>query len=118
MIKKYVLTLPLVGVGFCLLWYPTCFAGRSPAELPGPAGFRTDSEGRVQPDEIILAENNQNAEERNPARTAQNGQAEEKPAMDNAKPSSKEKNKTKALKTFEPSEKVKADQAVDFPYDI
>ena len=118
MIKRYVLTLPLLGVWFCLLWQPTCFAGRSTAELQGSTDFQTNIQGRVQPYEIILAENNQTDEEQNRAGTAQNGQTQEKSATKDAKPTAEEKSKTKPLKTFVPSEKVKADQVVDFPYDI
>ena len=118
MIKKYVFTLPLFGVWFCLLWQPICFAGRHTAKLSGPSDFRTDIEGRVEPDEIILAENHQTADEQNEAGTAPKGQAQEQPATKDAKPTAEEKSKTKPLKTFVPSEKVKADQVVDFPYDI
>jgi hypothetical protein len=68
------------------------------------------------PDRIVLAENKQAAEENNAAGATQGGQAEEKSATDTAIPAGKDKGKT--LKTYVPTEKVKADQAVDFPYDI
>ena len=111
-------TLPLLGVWFCLQWQPTCLAGHSTTELLDPAACHSNGEASMRPDGVILAENKQAAEKKNPAGAAQNGQAKEKSATNNANPPAKEKNTTKTLKPFEPTEKVKADQAVDFPYDI
>lgn len=105
-------------VWVCLPWLPALAAGHRTLEPPAPATYLSNAEAQMKPDGIVLAENKQAAEEDNAAGANQAGQAAEKSATDNANPAGKEKAKTKTLKTYVPTEKVKADQAVDFPYDI
>jgi len=108
----------LVWAWVCLPWLPAVAAGHSTTELLDPAAYPSNGEAQMGPDRIVLAENKPAAEEDNAAGTTQEGQAEEKSATENANPPGKDKGKTKTLKTYVPTEKVKADQAVDFPYDI
>ena len=101
-----------------LLWLPALAAGHRTIESLAPTTYRLKAEARMRPEGIILAESKQAVEEENAAGANQAGQAEEKPATDNTNPAGKDKAKIKTLKTYVPTEKVKADQAVDFPYDI
>ena len=67
---------------------------------------------------LRIAQNSGKSQEKNatdPAGDNDGRQKSEKKTQNQAPGS---KSKTDPLKTFEPSEKVKADQAVDFPYDI
>jgi hypothetical protein len=102
----------------CLPWLPAVAAGHRTIEPLAPATYLSNAEAQMGPDRIVLAENKQAAEEDNAAGATQAGPTEEKSATDTANPAGKDKAKTKTLKTYVPTEKVKADQAVDFPYDI
>ncbi len=116
LIIKTVIMSVLVWV--CLPWLPAVAAGHRTVERLNPATYLSNGQARMRPDRIVLAENKQTAEEDNAAGANQESQAAEKSATDNANPPGKDKAKTKTLKTYVPTEKVKADQAVDFPYDI
>ena len=65
---------------------------------------------------FIIAQNDRNGEienESDPIQSEESGQATE-----SEKQPGKQKREADPLESFEPTEKVKADQAVDFPYDI
>ena len=115
MIKKWLLALLLWLV---VLWQPTGFASRSVTECWGPSSYRSGAEAMAQPNGFILVDNHRTDEQTSKTDTSNSAQAGEKTATNNEKKTKKENNKTKPLKSFEPTEKVKADQAVDFPYDI
>jgi hypothetical protein len=117
-IIKHAVIPPLVGVWFCLLWQPGCWADHSPAGSLNSAATHFNLSAEMTPDGIILAEEKRAADKKQPTGAAPTGRTEEKSAANNKAPSSQEKNNAGDLKSFEPSEKVKADQAVDFPYDI
>ena len=65
-----------------------------------------------------LSENNRSAEDKNGTESAPGEDPEQTPDTDSESKSSKQKSNTDTVKSFTPTEKVKADQAVDFPYDI
>jgi hypothetical protein len=115
LIRK-VIILPLVGIWMCWLGHPAIVTGRSSVDLPDPSIYPSNSEVIIRPGRFILADNHQTAEEK--AESNQSAAAQENAKPDKTNPSAQQKSKTKPLKTFVPSEKVKADQAVDFPYDI
>jgi hypothetical protein len=65
---------------------------------------------------FIIAQNDHNGEIENgsdPKQGEESGQASE-----GQKQPRKQKREADPIESFEPTEKVKADQAVDFPYDI
>tara|TARA_Y100000031_G_scaffold102725_1_gene112596 strand:+ start:92 stop:433 length:342 start_codon:yes stop_codon:yes gene_type:complete len=65
-----------------------------------------------------LAENNGNPEDENTTGSTEKNGSEQKTEPKKKSTSPKSREKTAPRKPFVPSEKVKADQAVDFPYDI
>lgn len=115
-IKKWLSTLVLLGWG--VVWQPLGFAGRSISEFSDSPAYRSGAEALAQPHGFILADNHRAEEETNKTNTSHSGKVEKNVAGNNEKKTEKENMKTKSLKPFEPTEKVKADQAVDFPYDI
>ena len=120
LIRK-VIILPLVGIWLCWLcwlWHPTIVTGQSTANLADPVIYRSNSEVIIRPGSLILADNHRAAEEQEKTESDQNASAQDNATPDKTNPSAQQKSKTKPLKTFVPSEKVKADQAVDFPFDI
>ena len=117
-IIKKVIIAPLVGIWLCWLWHPAMVTGQSTADLPDPAIYPSNSEVIIRPQPIILAENHETAEQKEKAESDQSASAPENATPDKTDSSAQQKSKTRPLKTFVPSEKVKADQAVDFPYDI
>jgi hypothetical protein len=117
LIKKMI-TLPLVGIWLCWLWHPATVTGQRTVDLPDPAICPSNIEVIIRPRRIILADSHETAEEKENAESDQSASAQENAPPDKTNSSAQQKSKTKPLKTFVPSEKVKADQAVDFPYDI
>jgi len=113
-----VIILPLVGIWLCWLWHPAIVTGRRTAHLPDPAIYPSSSEVTIRPGPIILADSHATAEEREKAESDPGASTQENATQDKTNPAAQQKSKTEPLKTFVPSEKVKADQAVDFPYDI
>ena len=116
MMKKCLLTLPLLLPGF--LWQPPGFAGRAISDFWSPSAYGSKAEAGAPLHGFILADNHSTDEETNRTGTPPGDGAGEKNAADNEKETKKENNNTKPLQPFKPSEEVKADQAVDFPYDI
>ena len=114
---KWLITLPLL---LCLgvVWQPRGAAGRSITEFSKRPTYRNGVEARVQPHGIMLADNHRTEEQTGKTGASDDGAAEKKNATDKKNKAKKEDNKTKPLKSFVPTEKVKADQAVHFPYDI
>ena len=114
---KWLITLPLL---LCLgvVCQPRGAAGRSITEFSEQPTYQNGVEARVHPHEIMLADNHRTEEQTGKTDAHDDGAAEKNAATDIKKKVKKEDNKTKPLKSFVPTEKVKADQAVDFPYDI
>ena len=101
-----------------LLWQAPGFAGCGVIDFSSPSLFICGAETMAPPNRFILADNH-GTDEQTGKTDASHGDAEgDKATENNKKKTKQENNKTKSLKTFEPTEKVKADQAVDFPYDI
>ncbi len=115
--KKWLSILPLL-LGMGIVWPPTGFADRCMAEFSDSPAYRKGIEVLVLPQGILLADSHRTEEQTGKTTTSDHGAAEKKTATDNKNKAKKEDSKTKPLKSFEPTEKVKADQAVDFPYDI
>ena len=115
--KKWLITLPL------LLWLgvigpPRGIAGSSITEFSELPTHRNGFETLAQPQGIRLADNHSTQEQTGKTGSSGDGAVDGKTATDNENKTKKEGDKTKPLKSFVPTEKVKADQAVDFPYDI
>ena len=115
--KKWMSTLPLV-VCLGVLWQTPAFAGRSIIDFSNPSFFIYSAEDMAPRHGFILADNHRTDNQTGKTDTSRGDAEGEKSAVNNEKKTRKKSNKTKSLKTFEPTEKVKADQAVDFPYDI
>jgi hypothetical protein len=115
--KKWLLTMPLL-LWLVVLWQSPGFAGRSIAEFSDPSAFRSGAEAMAQPHGFILSDNHRTDEVTRKKDASDSGAAGDNSAKNNENETKKENNKTKSLKSFEPTEKVKADQAVDFPWDI
>ena len=67
---------------------------------------------------LLIAQNSRNGEEKNATGSTVENNSKQNPEKKTQKQAPTSKSKTAPLTSFEPSEKVKADQAVDFPYDI
>ncbi len=106
-----------------LLWLgvvgqPRSMAGSSITEFSARPAHRNGIDTLSQPNGVRLADNHSTKEQSGKTGSSDNGTAEEKTVPANKNKTKKEDNTTKPLKSFVPTEKVKADQAVDFPYDI
>ena len=115
--KKWLITLPLL-LWLGVVWHPRSIVGSYITEFSELPAHRNNMETLTQPHGIRLADNHSTQEQTGKTGTSDNGAAKTKTATDNKNKVKKEDNKTKPLKSFVPTEKVKADQAVDFPYDI
>ena len=93
-------------------------AGSSITEFSARPAHRNGIDTLAQPNGVRLADNHSTQEQSGKTGSSDNGPAEEQTVPGNKNKTKKEDNTTKPLKSFVPSEKVKADQAVDFPYDI
>ena len=109
----------IIIVSFCLCFPAWACAGIGPQGSSAGSTIRLFQEGSlVQTTGRYLAQND------NRETLADSGDgSKEKNDKDTTRPDTpkKEKNvskKTKQLKPFVPSEKIPADQGVDFPYDI
>ncbi len=114
---KWLIALPLL-LYLGVVCQPRGAAGRSITEFSEQPTYQNGVEARVHPHEIMLADNHRTEEQTGKTGAYDDGAAEKNAATDIKKKVKKEDNKTKPLKSFVPTEKVKADQAVDFPYDI
>jgi hypothetical protein len=114
--KNYRFTrfLVLVWIGF--LYLPANLAAQSSAG-PYKSEFSLNKlAANTGQYNFIIAQDNRNGEKENgsdPKQGEESGQANE-----GEKQLRKQKKEADPIKSFEPTEKVKADQAVDFPYDI
>ena len=114
--KTWLLTPVLLGLGVA---GPSAgFADNTRPEFSSPSTFRFDADVMAQPRAMILADNHGAGEQTDKTGISSDDKTQQKTATNNEKKTLKDKNETKGLKSFEPTEKVKADQAVDFPYDI
>ena len=67
---------------------------------------------------LLIAQNSGKSQEKNATGSAADNDRKQKTEKKTQNQAPASKSKTDPLTVFEPSEKVKADQAVDFPYDI
>jgi hypothetical protein len=106
----------LVLVWFCFVCLPPNLMAQNTAD-PHDSEFSLNkiaaNSGQYN---FIIAQDNRNGEIENGSEPAQNDESGQASKSD--KQSSKPENKAESTQTFEPTEKVEADQAVDFPYDI
>jgi len=70
------------------------------------------------PEAVLVAENNSDAKEGEPAGSAQSEEPGQNPEAPKTGDGPAAKREAEPIKPFVPSEEVKAEQAVDFPYDI
>ena len=115
--KKWFITLTLL-LWLGVVWQPRSMAGSSITEFSARPAHRNGLDTLSQPNGIRLADNHSTQEQTGKTGSSDHGAAEEKTVTGNKNKTKKEDKKTKPLKSFVPTEKVKADQAVDFPYDI
>lgn len=117
--KRLIFLRRLLWAGLCFVWLPVSLSTADGIDAVGAGSVRLQNEAAVlRPHNFMVAENNRNTEDKNGSDSAPGEDPQQKPATDSESKPSKQKNKTDSLKSFEPTEKVKADQAVDFPYDI
>jgi cytoskeletal protein RodZ len=106
--------------GYCFVWLSTCLAAQNSTELQRPEIFQSRNGADVRQNNFLVAENSRNDEEKKSSdstpRREPDTQNETKTETETQTPD--QKGKTDPLKSYQPSEKVKADQVVDFPYDI
>lgn len=109
----------LLGVLFCIMWLPpgTSSADRIDPDHAESAPVQNNATV-VRQYKFMVAENNRSAEDQDGTESASGEDPEQKPATDSESRPAKQKSNTDSVKSFEPTEKVKAEQAVDFPYDI
>ena len=117
MVKKnyrFIRFLVLVWIYFLCL--PASLAGQNTAD-PYDLEFSWNNiAANTGQYNFIIAQNNRNGEIENgsdPKQGEESGQAGE-----SEKQPRKQKREADPIESFEPTEKVEADQAVDFPYDI
>jgi hypothetical protein len=85
--------------------------------LPGhPAAF--SDRIIAEHHQLFLAERDGKPQEQGVSSSSQERESKQKDKLNSKPETSAPKQKEVPLTPFEPSEKVKADQAVDFPYDI
>jgi len=117
--KRFIFLRRLLWAGLCFVWLPASISTADSIDAVGAGSVLLQNEAAVlRPHNFIVAENNRNNEDNNGPDSAPGEDPEQKPAAESESKLSKPKNKTESVKSFEPTEKVKADQAVDFPYDI
>ena len=115
--NKWLITLPLL-LWLGVVWHPRSIAGSSITDFSELPAHRNGIETVAQPHGIRLADNHSTQEQTGKTGSSDSGAAEEETVSGDQSKTKKEDNKAKPLKSFVPTEKVKADQAVDFPYDI
>ncbi len=115
--KIWLIALPL-SLWLGIVWQPRGIAGISITEFSEPPAHRNGIEAVSQSHGVRLADNHSTQQQAGKAGSSDDGADEEKTATDKKNEAKKEDKKSKPLKSFVPTEKVKADQAVDFPYDI
>ena len=117
--KRIIFLRRLFLVWLCFVWLPLSLSTADSIDPVRAESVLFQNEATVvRPHNFMVAENNRKAEDKNGSDAAPGQDPEQKPETNGERKPSKQKNKTDSLKSFEPTEKVKADQAVDFPYDI
>ena len=103
--KLIIISVALLGLILIDNW-PAC---------AGASNDRVPNEGKQRPNAVIVGQSQAPAStpEKNP-RTSESSESESQPQHGQ----NSEATEKKPLKDFHPSEKIEADQAVDFPYDI
>lgn len=84
----------------------------------GPESVAHSSPLDLQPPTLLFAENSTNAKQQEQSGSTRDQESKPKSETETAKEASPSQDKEAPRRPFVPSEKVKADQAVDFPYDI
>ena len=115
--KKWLIALSLL-LWLEVVWQPPSIAGSSITDFSESPAQRNGIETLAQPQGIRLADHHNAQEQTGKTGSSDKASSEEQTAPGNKNETKQEDNKTKPLKSFVPTEKVKADQAVDFPYDI
>jgi hypothetical protein len=114
--KNYIITQFLALVWICFLCLPTTLAAQSSADAYESEFSLINKTANTRQYHFIVAQNDRDGEIENgsdPKQGEESGQASE-----GQKQPRKQKREADPIESFEPTEKVKADQAVDFPYDI
>jgi hypothetical protein len=108
----------LIFLWIVFLWLPGYL---TPGEISGqsepPATFRPAG-NTAEHRRLLLAENDEKAKKQELSDPTQNQEPEQKSNLKTGPETSVPKKEEAPLTPFVPSEEIKADQAVDFPYDI
>ena len=97
----------------CLTAFPAITTVKAEKEIIIKSKKEAFQRGR-----LLIAQNSRDGEENNATGSTVENDSKQNPEKKTQKQAPTSKSKTAPLTTFEPSEKVKADQTVDFPYDI
>ena len=97
----------------CLTALPATATDKVPKIIIVDSKKETFLRGRLR-----IAQNSGKSQEKNATDSAADNDWRQKSEKKTQNQAPASKSKTDPLTAFEPSEKVKADQAVDFPYDI
>lgn len=114
--KQYILTPFLAVVWICFLYLPANSAVQNTADSHESLFLLNKIAADTGQHNFIIAQDNRNGEIENESDSTQGEKSGQAGKSD--KQPSKPENETDSTQSFEPTEKVKADQAVDFPYDI
>ena len=114
--KNYSFTRFLVLVWICFLCLPANLAAQNTADPHESEFSPIKITANTRQNNFIVAQNNRNGEIENGSDSTPGEESGQE--CETEKQPSKQKSQTDSMKSFEPTEKVKADQAVDFPYDI
>jgi len=117
--KRFFYGRRLLWVLLCLMWLPPSISSADRINPDHAESVPVQNKPKaVRQSKFMVAENNRSAEAEDGTESASGEDPEQKPATNSESKPVKQKSNTDSVKSFEPTEKVKADQAVDFPYDI
>ena len=114
--KHYIFTQFIALVWICFPYLPANLAAQNTADPHESLFLLNKIAANTGQYNFIVAQDNRNGEIENESDSTQGEESGQ--ASEGEKQPRKQKREADPIESFEPTEKVKADQAVDFPYDI